>query len=146
MDNRKVAIASVGAEGELLIDIKSVCVHTFANSRCGNHLAAVRIHYRHHLVAAAGKQPAVFLIHGQTTKFFARRQRPAFYHNRFLNIDTGQFALVLDVHIDHALAIRGAKLWFAVERNIADHLVIRGVDDRGILAATVKRKDALDGS
>src|SRR6478672_11998687 len=85
----------------------------------------------------------MLLVHGQSARLFARRQRPAFYHGSFLGVDTGDFTLVFNVYENTAFTVGDAKLWFAVERDIADDLVIRGVDDRGVLAATVKRKDAL---
>ena len=117
MDNRKGAVASVGAEGELLIGVKSIRIHAFANGRRGNHFSAICIHHSHHLIATARKQSSVFLVHGQPARLFARGQRPAFYHRRFFSVDAGHFALVFDVYKNAALAVGDAKFRFAVERN-----------------------------
>src|SRR6478735_7809971 len=85
----------------------------------------------------------MLLVHGQSARLFARRQRPAFYHGSFFGVDAGDFALVFNVYKNTAFTVGNAKLWFAIEGDIADNLVIRGIDDRGVLAATVKRKDSL---
>src|SRR3954453_2017377 len=143
MDNRQVAVTPIGTESKLFIGIKSVCVHAFTNGWCGNHLAAIGIRYSHHLIAASGKQPAVFLVHRQPAWLFTGGKRPGLHHRRLLGINARQLALVFNIYIDHAFAIGCAEFWLAVKRNIANHLVIRGIDYRGIFAAAIKGKHAL---
>src|SRR6185312_6272581 len=109
MDNREVAVTPIGTESKLLIGVKSVCIHAFANGWRSNHLAAISIRYGHHLIAASGKQPAVFLVHRQPAWFLAGGKRPGFHYRRLLGINARQFTLVLNVHVDHALAIRCAE-------------------------------------
>src|SRR5882724_5211037 len=143
MDDRQVAITSVGTEGELLIGIKSVRVHAFADGWRGNHLAAIGIHHSHHLVVAASKQPAMLLVHGQPARFLARGQRPAFYHDSLFSVDAGYFTLVFNVYKNPAFTVSHAKFRFAVEWNIPDNLVVRGIDYRGIFAAAVEGENPL---
>src|SRR5579864_98211 len=143
MDNREVTVASIRTKGELLIGVKSVRIHALANGGCGNHLPTISIHHSHHLIAATGKQSTVLLVHSQSAWLLAGSQGPAFYYRSFLGVDAGQLALVFNVDKDTALAVSHAKFRFAVERNIAYYLVVRGIDYRGILAAAIEGKDAL---
>src|SRR5882724_11627113 len=145
MNNRQIAVTPVGTEGELFVDIKSVRVHAFADGWRGNHLAAIGIHHSHHLVVAAGKQPPMLLVHGQPARFLARGQLPAFYHDSLFSVDAGYFTLVFNVYKNSAFTISHAKFRFAVEWNIPDNLVVRGIDYRGIFAAAVEGENPLGG-
>ena len=82
---------------------------------------AVGIHDGHQLVAASGKQPPMFAIDGQSSRFFARRQRPARLYLQLVRIERHQLALVFDIHENFAFFVTDRKLRLPIQLDRADH-------------------------
>ena len=60
-------------------------------------------------------------------------------------IDHREAALVLEVHVDSALAVRDRKLGFGIQRDGADDGVGPGIDGGGVATAPVEGEHALAG-
>lgn len=57
---------AVGSKGEIGARIEGVCVHALANGRSRDNFAGVGVDDRHDFVVAAGEEPPVFCVHGET--------------------------------------------------------------------------------
>src|SRR5579863_1061290 len=60
-----------------------------------------------------------------------------------MRVEADNFILVLDVVKDHAFAVDGGKLGLARKRNGGDYLTRGGVNDGGVLAASVECPNGL---
>src|ERR1700720_2895762 len=71
-----------------------------------DHLARVDVHYGEHFVASADEQPAMLHVEINGRGFCGGGNRPAGLYRVGYRIDYNDFVLVLDIVVDHAVAIR----------------------------------------
>src|SRR5256885_262029 len=100
---------------------------------------------RHDLVVAHREQLPPGGIERQPGGLLATTDGPHRDDAELSRIDHREAALVLEVHVDAALAVRDRKLGFGIQRDGADDGVGPGIDGGGVAAAPVEREHALAG-
>src|SRR5208283_1410853 len=89
------------------------------------------------------EKAAIFLIHGQARRTFARPEGPAMEQLDGLRVNLDKFRSVFNIHEDFSCAIRGGKFGAARKLQRAGNGAIGGVDGGGVFAAAVQSEDAL---
>src|ERR1700731_355690 len=106
---------AVGIGDQFCLGIESGCIHVVTDRQRGDDLAGVGIHDGHEFVAAANKYSAMGAVHRHAARRSARSRGPALLYAEFAGIDLEDQALVFQIVVNEAIAIRGGKLWSAAK-------------------------------
>src|SRR4051812_38387866 len=142
-DHRENSILAAGGKGQSGFLIEGGGVDAFADWRSRKNLAAVGIHYSHHLVVASNKQTAILAIHGEPAGTLAGRERPFRFHFKLVGIDLNEFARVFIVDEDLALGVADRKFGLAAELDRAQNLAVACIDSRRVVAPAVEGEHTL---
>src|SRR5882762_6166173 len=142
MNHRQDPFAA-GGKGKPGLVVEGGCVDSFTDRQARDNLSIVRIHYRHDLVVAPGKQTPVLAVDREATGWLTTRQGPAFLDLKLVGIESKELVLVFQVHENCAALGACGKFWLAPERDRSRHFALGSVHGSRILAPRVECEHSL---
>ena len=119
--------------------IECACVNARADGHGGNDFSSFSVEHRHQFVVTAHEQPVMRRVECHSSRFRARRERPARDDFMLCRVDGRDFAFVFDIAVNAAgSTIDNRKLRAAAKRDRADHACRFCIDYRDRISAVIE--------
>ena len=136
---------AVGISDQFCLGIEGGCIHVVTDRKRGDDLASVGIHDGHKFVAATNKYSAIGTVHRHAARRGARSRRPALLYGKFTGVDLEDQALIFQVVVDEAIAIRRGIFGSATKINGSGDLACSRINGGGAVTTAVEGEDPRSG-